>query len=223
MRARLVGRLPRSSRQPVEVGESGDLRQGRRGGGARAIAGGCSCRNVRRSRTRASAEDSALTFRQFAERYKERHVIAKGLALATTIDYRLKPLIERFGDFALIEIRTADVEDFIADLKKPRVDGRTLGRPLATASVNRTIELLRHMMNWAIGRGSLKESDAVSTRNRNAHSQAARRQSAAPSTHGGRRSQAPEGRTAAASFNDRHRSRHRDAAGRDARAALRGR
>ena len=97
-------------------------------------------------------ESSALTFRQFAERYKERHVIAKGLALATTIDYRLKPLIERFGDFALIEIRTADVEDFIADLKKPRVDGRTLGRPLATASVNRTIELLRHMMNWAIGR-----------------------------------------------------------------------
>ncbi|MCK7503985.1 MAG: hypothetical protein MZV70_07710 [Desulfobacterales bacterium] len=55
MRARLVGRLPRSSRQPVEVGESGDLRQGRCGGGARAIAGGCSCRNVRRSRTRLSA------------------------------------------------------------------------------------------------------------------------------------------------------------------------
>jgi hypothetical protein len=47
-------------------------------------------------------ESSALTFRQFAERYTERHVIAKGLALAKTIDYRLKPLIERFGDTPLI-------------------------------------------------------------------------------------------------------------------------
>ncbi len=97
-------------------------------------------------------EGSALTFKQLAQRYTERHVIAKGLALAKTIDYRLKPLIERFGDCPLVEIRTADVEDFIADLKKPRAESRTHGRPLATASVNRTIELLRHMMNWAVGR-----------------------------------------------------------------------
>jgi len=97
-------------------------------------------------------ESSPLTFRQFAQRYTERHVIAKGLALAKTIDYRLKPLIERFGDSPIIEIRTADIEDFIADQKKPRAGGRTRGRPLAPASVNRSIELLRHMMNWAVGR-----------------------------------------------------------------------
>ena len=97
-------------------------------------------------------ESSPLTFRQFAQRHTERHVIAKGLALAKTIDYRLKPLIERFGDTPLIQIRTADIEDFIADQKKPRTGGRTRGRPLAPASVNRSIELLRHMMNWAVGR-----------------------------------------------------------------------
>ncbi len=39
-----------------------------------------------------------LTFGKFAEVYKQRHVLAKGLALSSTIDYRLKPLIERFGE-----------------------------------------------------------------------------------------------------------------------------
>jgi hypothetical protein len=38
-----------------------------------------------------------LSFRELATVYKERHVIANGLALARTIDYRLKPLLEHFG------------------------------------------------------------------------------------------------------------------------------
>ena len=62
-----------------------------------------------------------LSFREFATVYKERHAIANGLALANTIDYRLKPLLDHFGDRPLAEIRTADVEDFIADLRKPRI------------------------------------------------------------------------------------------------------
>ncbi len=98
-------------------------------------------------------ESASLTFAELAEKYKQRHVIAKGLALAKVIDYRLKPLVERFGDQPLASIRTADIEDFIADLKKlPRSGGRTSGRPLSPASINRNIELLRHMMNWAVGR-----------------------------------------------------------------------
>ena len=85
--------------------------------------------------------------------YKERHAIANGLALANTIDYRLKPLLAHFGDRPLAEIRTADVEDFIGDLRKPRVVHRHAEpRSLANASINRTIELLRHMLNWAVGR-----------------------------------------------------------------------
>src|ERR1043165_1733820 len=44
---------------------------------------------------------TALTFREFADIYKQRHVLAKGLAMGKTIDYRLKPLIDRFGERAL--------------------------------------------------------------------------------------------------------------------------
>jgi integrase len=98
-------------------------------------------------------ETPTLPFRRFAEIYKERHVFAKKLAIATTIDYRLKPIIDYFGDRALAEIRTADVEDFIADLRKPQIAGRRkTPRTLKPASINRTIEILRHMMNWAVGR-----------------------------------------------------------------------
>jgi hypothetical protein len=96
---------------------------------------------------------TALTFRQFADIYKERHVFAKKLAIGKTIDYRLKPILEYFGDRLLAEIRTADIEDFIADLRKPRIAGRRkTPRVLAPASINRSIEILRHMMNWAVGR-----------------------------------------------------------------------
>ena len=97
-------------------------------------------------------EVTTLTFSDFADIYKERHVEAKQLAIAETIDYRLKPLIDRFGDRVLAEIKTADIEDFIADLKKPRVVNRQPDRTLSPSSINRVIELMRHMMNWAVGR-----------------------------------------------------------------------
>ena len=93
-----------------------------------------------------------LTFGKFAEVYKQRHVLAKGLALSSTIDYRLKPLIERFGERPIAEIKTADIDDFVADLKQPRVVNGLDGRRLTPASINRTLGLLRHMLNWAVGR-----------------------------------------------------------------------
>jgi integrase len=91
-------------------------------------------------------------------RSAERHVQVKGLAMRRTIDYRLKPLVDRFGDRALSDIKTADIEDFIADLKLPRVVNRQPNRTLSPASINRTIELLRHMMNWAVGREYLQRT-----------------------------------------------------------------
>jgi integrase len=98
-------------------------------------------------------EPTMLTFRQFAEIYKERHVFAKKLAIGRTIDYRLRPIIAHFGERPLAEIRTSDVEDFIADLRKPHIAGRRMTpRVLSPASINRTVEILRHMMNWAVGR-----------------------------------------------------------------------
>jgi integrase len=99
-----------------------------------------------------------LTFGKFAEVYKQRHVLAKGLALSTTIDYRLKPLIERFGERPIAEIKTADIDDLVADLKQPRVVNGLDGRRLTPASINRTLGLLRHMLNWAVGREYLERT-----------------------------------------------------------------
>jgi integrase len=98
---------------------------------------------------------SPQTFRELASPYKERHVLAKRLAIGKMIDYRLKPLIDRFGDQEVARIRTSDIEDFIADLRAV-TSRRHL--PLSSASINRTIELLRHMLNWAIGRELLDRS-----------------------------------------------------------------
>jgi integrase len=101
---------------------------------------------------------TTLTFREFADIYKQRHVFAKGLAIGKTIDYRLRPLVDRFDDRALADLKTADIEDFIADLKLPRTILGQANRTLSPASINRTIELLRHMMNWAVGREYLERT-----------------------------------------------------------------
>lgn len=95
---------------------------------------------------------SELTFRELAAIYKQRHVQAKGLAIAKTIDYRLKPLLQAFADRPLAKIRTADIEDFLADLRKPRTVNALPNRTLKTASINRNMQLLRHMFNWAVER-----------------------------------------------------------------------
>ncbi len=104
------------------------------------------------------ADISPMTFRKFAEVYTQRHVLAKGLALASTIGYRLKPLIQRFGERAIADIKTADIDDFVADLKQPRMVNGLDGRRLTPASINRTLGLLRHMLNWAVGREYLEKT-----------------------------------------------------------------
>lgn len=93
-----------------------------------------------------------MTFRELAEVYRERHVIPKRLTLAKEYDWSVKPYLERFGDRALVDIRTADVQDFIADLRKPRAIHRRGVRVLSASRVNKIIDLLRHMFNWAVGR-----------------------------------------------------------------------
>jgi hypothetical protein len=98
-----------------------------------------------------------MTFRAFADIYVQRHVVAKKLARAKGMSWRLRPLLDRFGDRTLTDIKTADVEDWIADLRKPRL---LYGREhtLSNASVNRQIETARHMFNWAIGREYLERT-----------------------------------------------------------------
>src|ERR687892_339436 len=46
----------------------------------------------------------------------------------------------------------SDIDDFVVDLKQPRVVNGLDGRRLTPASINRTLGLLRHMFNWAVGR-----------------------------------------------------------------------
>ncbi len=75
-----------------------------------------------------------MTFRELAELYRERHVIPKRLALAKDYAWSVKPFIERCGDRAIADIKTADVQDLIADLQKPRVVGR---RPAPACSAPR--------------------------------------------------------------------------------------
>src|SRR5262249_44552139 len=102
--------------------------------------------------------DQPLTFDQLADRYVERYVNPRGLRTASTIQYRLKPLRAFFGAKLIKDIRTADVEDFIGDLRQPRRVNRRDGRTLSVASVNRGIALLRSVLNWAVSREYLERT-----------------------------------------------------------------
>jgi hypothetical protein len=46
-------------------------------------------------------------------------VKARALSSADTIEYRMAALRKRFGNRLLADIKTADVEDFVAALKQP--------------------------------------------------------------------------------------------------------
>jgi integrase len=100
----------------------------------------------------------ALTFREFVEIYRVKHVVAKKLALSDEVDWRFKEFNERFGHRPLAEIKTGEIEDYVAELKEPRtVNGRP-DQMLAPASINRRLQSLRHMFNWAVGREYLEKT-----------------------------------------------------------------
>jgi integrase len=111
------------------------------------------------ARGQAPVATTNMTFCELAALYKERHVIANGLALAKDFDWSVRPYIERFGDWPLTDIKTSDVDDFIADLRKPRIiGGRPDPRLLTPGAINRIVDLLRHMLNWAVGREYLERT-----------------------------------------------------------------
>jgi integrase len=82
----------------------------------------------------------------------------RGLKTADSIEWRLKPLRSFFGSRLVRDIKTADVEDFIADLRKPRRVNRQADRVLSPASINRSLQLLRAILNWAVAREHLERS-----------------------------------------------------------------
>jgi integrase len=98
--------------------------------------------------------EGSITFNRFADVYIDRYVRANALASADTIEYRMATLRDWFGPKLLREIRTADVEDFVAMLKVPALltRNRTVLQIRRPATINRYLSLLRHMFNWAEGR-----------------------------------------------------------------------
>jgi len=94
-----------------------------------------------------------MTFDAFAEVYISRYVVARDLAPADTIDCRMAPIRRYFGKKLLGDIRQADIEDFITELKKPGrlTEHQKADRVRRPATINRYVSLLRHMFNWAVG------------------------------------------------------------------------
>ena len=101
--------------------------------------------------------DEPMTFAQLAKVYEERYVNGRNLKTASEFKWRVKPLIERFGNVAITKIRTGDVEDWQAYLRKPRLINGTMRAPSAV-TVNRAVEDLRRMLNWAVSREYLLSS-----------------------------------------------------------------
>lgn len=67
--------------------------------------------------------------------------------MATGYDWSVKPFLDRFDGRPLSEIRTADVQELRCGPADPRVIGCRPGlRVLSPATVNRILDLLRHML-----------------------------------------------------------------------------
>ena len=64
---------------------------------------------------------------------------------------------EAFGGTSIASIRAGDVEDWQAELRKPRMIHGSVRTPSA-ATVNGAVEDLRRMLNWAVSREYIPSS-----------------------------------------------------------------
>jgi hypothetical protein len=71
-------------------------------------------------------EPTTLTFGQFADVYKERHVFAKALAIGKTIEYRLRPLMitSAIGHSRRSRLRTSRTSSPISASQRSPADER---------------------------------------------------------------------------------------------------
>jgi integrase len=99
---------------------------------------------------------TGLTFRAFSKIFLDRHV-APRLKSADTITYRMGKLNAHFGDRLLTDIKTADIEDFLATLAQPVKLGPTHKTPRArgNGTINRYRSTLVTMFNFAVRRDYL--------------------------------------------------------------------
>ena len=93
--------------------------------------------------------NGATTVAKFVPDYIKRHCEAQQLNM-DSLKQRLDRITSRFGDRPLIDLQEPTViEDFKSEL---------MAGGLANATVNRYLAQLRHMTNWAIGRGLISRS-----------------------------------------------------------------
>ena len=86
-----------------------------------------------------SIRRDAMTFPQLVDDYQKKYVAAKGLRTASEFKYRVKPLLAHFGSRPITKIRTSDIEDLQAELRRPRLIQGAMRQP-SKASVNRARE-----------------------------------------------------------------------------------
>jgi hypothetical protein len=98
---------------------------------ATAHGAGLHCAGLDLKRSRAASERARVSLGEFANVHQR-----LGPERPNSTRYQLlKPLLERFGDLALSGIRTADIEDYVADLKMPRLVNGRPGRRLAPCAL----------------------------------------------------------------------------------------
>ena len=84
------------------------------------------------------------------EEYIPRHIKASGLSYEVALKSRMAVLRRRFGVLPLTALeKPGPIEEFKSDLQ---------GAGRAVATINLYLAHLRHMINWAIGRGLLERS-----------------------------------------------------------------
>lgn len=98
---------------------------------------------IREGRFQAKEVNGILSFSECAERYEQRYIRLRALRSGDEMVQRLAILKKRWRDLRLIDIKVGEIEDLIADLK---------AKGKKPATVNRYLSLLRHMLNWAVGR-----------------------------------------------------------------------
>ena len=93
----------------------------------------------------------SMTVEQFIDReYVPRHILANRLSYTDSLKSKMNVLKKRFGDLPLGALEhPGPIEDFRTDL---------VGKGRAVASVNLYLAQIRHMVNWAIGRGFLTKT-----------------------------------------------------------------
>lgn len=102
-----------------------------------------------------------LTFSEFADLYIERYVEMNKLKSESLIRYRMGAIKAFFDGRLLSEIRTGDIEDFLADMRKPVTEGTGKDATQWTrmpATINRYRSQLVQMFNWAVTRDYLERT-----------------------------------------------------------------